>query len=268
MASITAYWSGPLRTARDHPSLITVTATEVARLRHGFLLWYVLLAPVAIAIPLYLGSLFSPEGASGHTWDTFSNVSFEFWGTLVPMTAGLTAALAVRADEDALRLLLSYAVPRWRYLAGKFLALAFLSLVSTTIFAVLLAFGAAINGQLDDLGLVASGSFLPWVAGLASMAIALVVAMLWGTGPAIAAGVVGLLSGALIADKAFWMLVPFAWPMRVILPLAGIGANGIALPDDSPLRDTSVIGVAVMLSLLVTAAVLAAGTWYVNRQEV
>jgi ABC-2 type transport system permease protein len=268
MASISASSSGPPRAARDHPSLLTVTATELTRLRRGFLLWYVLLAPVAIAIPLYLGSLFSPEGASGHTWDTFSNVSFEFWGTLVPMTAGLIAALAVRADEEALRLLLSYAVPRWRYLVGKFLALAFLSLLSTTIFAVLLACGAAINGRLDDLGLVASGSYLPWMAGLASMAIALVVAVLCGIGPAFAAGVVGLLSGALIADKSFWMVVPFSWPMRVVLPLAGIGPSGIALPHGSPLHDTSVVVVAVALSLLVTAAALAVGAWYVNRQEV
>ena len=268
MASLPASWVRATPAPRDDPSLLTVTATELARLRHGFLIVYTLLAPVAIAIPLYLGSVFSPEGASGHTWDTFSNVSFEFWGALVPMSAGLAAALAVRADEDALTLLLSYAVPRWRYLAGKFLALAAMALLSTTIFAVLLAIGALINGQPDDLGMVLAGSYLPWVAGLASMAIALVVALRWGLGPAVAVGVTGLLSGALLADKMLWPAVPFAWPMRVILPIAGIGANGIALPAGSPLRDTSAIAICVALSVFVTAAVLAVGAAYVNRQEV
>lgn len=105
--------------ASDHPSLWTMIATETARHRHGFLAWYTVLAPLVIGVPLYLGSLFSPEGASGHTWRTFSDVTLEFWGVLVPMTAGLAATLSVRADQEAWRLLFSYAVPRWRYFTAR-----------------------------------------------------------------------------------------------------------------------------------------------------
>lgn len=56
--------------------------------------------------------------------------------------------------------------------------------------------------------------------------------------------------------------------MRVIRPIAAIGASGIALPADSPLRDTSALAVCIALSVFVTAAVLAAGAAHVNRQEV
>lgn len=72
----------------DNPSLWTVTVTELARMRRGFLPLYILLAPIVIAVPLYLGSLFSPEGASGRTWEVFSNVTLEFWGVLVPHDSG------------------------------------------------------------------------------------------------------------------------------------------------------------------------------------
>lgn len=254
---------------RDNPSLWTVTVTELARMRRGFLPLYILLAPIVIAVPLYLGSLFSPEGASGQTWDVFSNVTLEFWGVLVPMTAGLIAALSVRADQDAWRLLLSYAVPRWRYFVGKFTALSVLNLVSSTVLLVALMGGAALNGTLGSaISMIFAASYLPWVAGLATTALALLVAVVWGLGPGIAVGVVGLLSGALTADKVFWYAIPFAWPMRVILPVAGISPNGIPLPPDSPLADASVIPVALALSAVLMAVVLLAASMHMSRKEV
>ncbi|MFI5608588.1 ABC transporter permease [Amycolatopsis sp. NPDC051903] len=254
---------------RDHPALWTVVGTELARMRRGFLLWYTILAPIAIAVPLYLGSLFSPEGASGDTWGVFSRVTLEFWGALVPMSAGLTAALAVRADNEAWRLLLSYAVPRWRYFAGKFGALAALNLVSSTILLAVLAGGAVLNGQVGEvLGTITAAAYLPWLAGLATSALALLVSVLWGLGPGITVGVVGLLAGTLTADKAFWFAIPVAWPMRVLLPVAGISPNGIALPPYSPLADPGVIPVAVALSVGLLAVLLAAGCRHLSRMEV
>ncbi|MGH3871145.1 MAG: ABC transporter permease [Pseudonocardiaceae bacterium] len=254
---------------RDNPSLWAVTVTELARMRRGFLPRYILLAPIIIAVPLYLGSLFSPEGASGHTWEVFSNVTLEFWGVLVPMTAGLTAALSVRADQDAWRLLLSYAVPRWRYFVGKFAALAVLNLVSSTVLLVVLVGGAALNGTLgSDTGVILAASYLPWLGGLATTAIALLVSVRWGLGPGIAVGVAGLLSGALTADKVFWYAIPFAWPMRVILPVAGISPNGIPLPAGSPLADPGVIPVALALSVTLMAVVLLVGSMHMTRKEV
>jgi lantibiotic protection ABC transporter MutE/EpiE family permease subunit len=254
---------------RDNPSLWTVTGTELARMRRGFLPLYVLLAPIIIAVPLYLGSLFSPEGASGQTWEVFSNVTLEFWGVLVPMTAGLTAALSVRADQDAWRLLLSYAVPRWRYFVGKFAALSVLNLVSSTVLLVVLIGGAALNGTLGSAsGTIVAASFLPWVGGLATTALALFIAVLWGLGAGIAVGVAGLLAGALTADKVFWYAIPFAWPMRVILPVAGISPNGIPLPPNSPLADVRAIPIALALSVVLMAIVLVAGSLHMSKKEV
>jgi lantibiotic transport system permease protein len=254
---------------RDHPGLGTVVGTELARMRRGFLPWYTILAPIAIAVPLYLGSLFSDEGASGQTWGVFSRVTLEFWGALVPMSAGLTATLAVRADSDAWRLLLSYAVPRWRYFIGKFGALAVLSLVSSTVLLIVLAGGAMLNGRLTEvLGTITAAAYLPWLAGLATTALALLFTVLWGLGPGITVGVAGLLAGALTADKVFWFAIPVAWPMRVILPVAGISPNGIALPPNSPLADTGVIPVALGLSVALMAVLLLAGSTHLNRKEV
>lgn len=254
---------------RDDPSLPVMVSAELARMRSGFIAWYTVLAPVVIAIPLYLGCLFSPEGRSGELFQAFSNVTMEFWGVLVPMTAGLVSALAIRADAGPWRFLLSYAIPRWRYFAAKTAALTVTQLVSATVLALLLSGAALLTGQLGrEAPTIVALAYLPWLAGLAVTTLATLAASAWGLGPGIAVGVFGLLSGALIADKPFWYVLPPAWPMRVIIPLAHIHANGVALNPASPLNDISAVPVALALSAAVTGVALAAGGWQMARKEV
>ncbi|MGW4561593.1 ABC transporter permease [Streptomyces sp. NPDC004561] len=259
----------PLAGQRDNPPLVTVTGTELARNRRGFLFWYHVLAPVIITVPLFLGALGSPEAKAGHTFEVFRNVTLEFWGVLVPMTAGLAAALSVRADQDAWRLLLSYGVPRERYFIGKVTALGVLGFLSSTVLVVMLSFGAMISGRFPGaMGTVVAAVYLPWLVGLSMTALSVLVSVVWGMGPSIGVGVAGLLCGALVSDKVFWYAVPFAWPMRVVLPLAGIGPNGVPLPKDSPVTSMSAIPLAVGLAVVLTGVLLVAGSMHMRRKEI
>lgn len=253
----------------DDPSLTALVSTELMRMRGGFLWWYIVLSPIVIAIPLYLGSIFSPEGRNGRLWDTFSNVTLEFWGVLIPMSAGLIAALAIRADAEPWRFLFSYAIPRRRYFTAKVAALSLAQLLSATILVVMLAGGAALTGRLGaGIPMILQAAYLPWVAGLAMTALGALVCTMWGLGPGIALGVAGMMAGALISDKSFWYVIPPAWPMRVILPLAEIRPNGLALEASSPLNDTGVIPVAIALSVVTTVVILAAGGLHMSRKEI
>lgn len=262
--------AAPIRAGqRDNPSLRTVTGTELARNKRGFVFWYHVLAPIVITVPLFLGSLGSAEAKAGQTFDVFRNVTLEFWGVLVPMTAGLAAALTVRADHDPWRLLLSYGVPRGRYFVGKVAALGVLGFLSSTVLLVMLSLGSVLSGRFPDgMGTVLAAVYLPWLVGLSMTAMAVLVAVLWGMGPSIGVGVAGLLCGALVSDKVFWFAVPFAWPMRVVLPLAGIGPNGVPLPDDSPVTDMSAIPQALALAAALTAVLLVAGRIHMSRKEI
>lgn len=53
-----------------------------------------------------------------------------------------------------------------------------------------------------------------------------------------------------------------------ILPLAGIGPNGVPLAPDSPLRDTAAIPVAIGLSLALVAVVVVAGAHYLKHKQI
>jgi lantibiotic transport system permease protein len=259
--------SAALRGRRDNPSVWAVTSTELTRLRRGFIAWYALLAPVVIAVPLFMGSLFAPDGPGEHTWKVFSTSTLNLWGMLVPMSAGLLAALSIRSDQDSWRLMLSYAVPRHRYFTGKVAALSLLGLVSSVVLFAMLLLAAAINGQLADaVGLAAGAAFLPWLVGLATTGIAVLVAAAWGLGPSIAVGVVGMFGGLIVADKSFWFAVPFSWPMRILQSVAGVGTNGIPLPGGG--SSGHAIPVAVALSVVVLVLVLLAGGRLMTRKEV
>ncbi|MFD9369809.1 ABC transporter permease [Streptomyces sp. NPDC060020] len=254
---------------RDDPSTLTVVGTELARNKRGFVFWYHLVSPAVITIPLFLGALGAADADAERTFEVFRNVTLEFWGVLIPMTAGLAAALSVRADQDAWRLMLSYGVPRGRYFVGKFAALGVLGFVSSTVLLAMLALGALLSGQFPHgMGTVAAAVYLPWLAGLAMTALAVLVAVLWGMGPSLGAGIAGLLCGALVSDKDFWYAVPFAWPMRVVLPLAGIGPNGVPLPPDSPVNSMAAIPQAIALSAVLTGVLLVLGTIHMSRKEI
>ncbi len=72
--------SPELAGVRDRPGLATVVRVELMRLRHGFLFWYSLLAPIVAAVPLYIGAANSSEAQSGRYWEVFRDVSLELWG--------------------------------------------------------------------------------------------------------------------------------------------------------------------------------------------
>ncbi|MFI5493471.1 ABC transporter permease [Actinoplanes sp. NPDC051859] len=254
---------------RDNPSIWTVTSTELTRLRRGFIAWYALLAPVVTTVPLFMGSLFAPNGPGEHTWKIFSTSTLNLWGMLVPMSAGLLAALSIRSDQDSWRLMLSYAVPRRRYFTGKVAALSLLGLVSSTVLFIMLLVAAAINGQLTQaVGLAAGAAFLPWLVGLATTGIAVLVAAAWGLGPSIAVGVVGMFGGLIVADKSYWYAVPFSWPMRALQAVAGVGTNGIPLSAGNSFAGGHTIPMAVALSVVVLALVLLVGGRLMTRKEV
>ncbi|MDA0563599.1 hypothetical protein LG943_04530 [Streptomonospora sp. S1-112] len=255
------------RPRRDDPSLAAVAATELARLRRGFPAWFTVGLPFALVLPLGVIAVASPEGQAGQVWSTWFRVVVMFWGVLLPMAAALYASMAVRQDESARAVLYGYAVPRHRYLVGRFAALTVLGLAQAVLLLALLApIGVALEGP-HTVGPTALAVLVPWASASASVALCVLVAEVWGFAPAVCVGVAGMMFGALLADKSVWWAVPMGWPMTVVVPLAGIRANGVPLPPGDPLADTGVIPLAVALSLASTAVLLAIGARHVNRKE-
>ena len=253
--------------ARDTPSVVTVVGTELSRLGRKFPLWLTFGLPLALVVPHGLIAVLSPEGRQGHVWEVWLQIVLMFWGVFLPMAAALYAAVSVRQDDEARRLLYSYAFPRSRLLLGKYFALAAMGLLSAVLLTCFLSLLAVVFGESGDLARVVASGMVPWLASLGTLALCLVMANMWGFTATVCTGVAGMMFGALLADKVVWWLIPLAWPMRVVVPLAGIEASGVPLPADHPLNDMGVLPIAVGLSLTLAAVLLAVGSRYVNREE-
>ncbi|MDA8369790.1 MAG: hypothetical protein M0026_07945 [Nocardiopsaceae bacterium] len=252
---------------RDDPSLPTVTAVELTRLRRGFPLWFTLGLPCALALPLGLISLGSPEGQAGQLWGVWSGVVAMFWGVSLPMVSALYTSMAARQDEGARAVLYGYAVPRHRFLLSRFTALSLLGGCQAVLLVALLApMGVLLEGP-HAIGATAMSVLLPWAASLASLALCLLIAEEWGFAPTVCLGVLGSMFGALLADKSVWWIVPLGWPMTTVVPLADIYASGVPLPEGHPLADAGIVPIVIAMSVGGAAALLAVGGRRVNRKE-
>ncbi|MBB6174717.1 ABC-2 type transport system permease protein [Nocardiopsis mwathae] len=255
------------REIRDDPALGTVVAVELTKLRRGFPLWLSTALPLILILPLGLIAAVSPEGRAGDVWGIWFSVTLMFWGLSMPMGAALYAAMSVRADMASRRLVYAYAFPRHRLLIGRFLALLVLGLGSALLLTVLLAAVGVMLAGPQAAAPVPAGVLVPWLGGAATLALCLVIAERWGTAPAVGIGVLGTLLGATVADTAAWWFIPMVWPMRAVVPLAGVEASGVPLQPGDPLLSLAPLPIVAVLSLALSAALLAAGARHVDRKE-
>ena len=250
------------------PPFLSLVNAEVLRYRRSFMLWFALLSPLLVALPMLLLVLsIDGGGTPALVWQSFQGTTLEFWGILLPIGAAILASLSIQQDRESWRFLLAYPVKPSQLFLAKFVSLALLTLISSIVLFAGILLGGALIGTAD-VAAIFLASFLPWVVGLGTLALFLTVALMTGLGSTIGLGVFGMLSSALLADKNIWIYLPFAWPLRVILPIAGIYANGIPLPPESPLHDMSVIPLALVLSLILGAISLLVGAIYLSKKEI
>jgi ABC-2 type transport system permease protein len=74
--------------------------------------------------------------------------------------------------------------------------------------------------------------------------------------------------GTLYAPTTHWWTVPWAWPLRVEMPLTRLHSNGIPLPENSELLSNSVIPIAIVLSLLFFCFITFLTSKSLEKQEV
>ena len=254
-------------TIRDDPSLATIVVVELSRLRHGFGFWFSLVLPFVLVLPLGAIAALSPEGRGGDVWGIWFGVTLLFWGMFLPMGAALYAAMSVRADLASRRVLYAYAFPRHRLLIGGFLALLLIWSGSALLLILLLAAVGSVLVGPQAAPPVVAGVLVPWIGGAATLALCLVVAERWGTGATTVIGVLGTLLSGVVADTSAWWFVPVVWPMRAVVPLAGIEASGVPLEPGDPLFSLVPLPAVVALSLALSALLLVAGARHVDHKE-
>jgi ABC-2 type transport system permease protein len=245
-----------------------VVTSELIKYRRTSTRKLLVLGPVGLVMSYSLVGLL---GETETSWSLFLTVIYNWWPVLwVPTGAALLAALAVSNETRAgtWRILRARPTRPAALYAAKLVVLALHTLLS----ALLLAAAALLMGMLlvDEpvpWAPLILGALLPWLSALPLLAIQLWVATSLGLAGSVVLGVVGFLLGAMIAETAWWVCVPWSWPVRAVIPIMGFHANGVPLAPGDPLRDPAVVPQVILLSLLVFAVVGMLGAMRFGRKE-
>lgn len=244
--------------------------SEKIKYRRTFTYWLVILGPLGLVFSYAMVGLL---GESGTSWPLFLGVIYNWWPILwVPMGAALLAALAAWYEDRSGAWVVLRSRPQHPAVlfGAKLLVLTLHALLATAILAVAVFLaGTVLIGVSVPLDTLLLGAFLPWIAALPLLAIQLWVAMAGGFGASIVVGVGGFISGALAAESnTLIYFVPWAWPIRVIIPIVGIHANGTPLASGDPLWDPGIVPGILALSFIFAAGVLAASSLWFTKKEV
>lgn len=206
------------------------------------------------------------------TWQLFIGAIFNWWAVLwIPLGTALLCALSSSTETKAC----SWVALRARPISpatlygAKLAVLSLHTLASAALVVPITAIsGMALIGTPVPLTTLIALVILTWLAALPLLAIGLWTSVGVGFWGSVVLGIVGLFAGVLTAETGSWPFVPWAWPVRVSLPLSGVHANGISLRPDDPMDSLAVLPPVITVSLAVAAALAIAGSLWFSRREV
>lgn len=249
--------------------MMALVQSEWMKYRRTLSLWFIIGGPFILALAQSIFNMISPLSA---TWDhTWMNV-FNWWAVIgIPFGVILLVAESVSYERrsGAWKVLRAYPVFPGKLYLAKYVVLAAQTFIASILFVLLVCVMNfwEVSGSFPWKE-VLSGFIVAWLTALAQLAIMLWVANIFGYGITICIGLVGLVSGVVMAENYFWIVNPWAWPIRVLEPIFGFHANGLALEKDSIFWDLSVIPDAIVLSVVSSVVLLAIGAFWFKRREV
>lgn len=205
------------------------------------------------------------------SWEGVTVLVFNWWPFIfLPLGMGIFSVLVAAQEKKSgdYRALLAHNVSPVTIWVYKVTAMAIYSFLS----ALVLIAAVAISGYLTSKGKmpvrqIVEGSFVCWLASLALIPIQLWAATWKGVFLSIGLAFAGMMAGVLAAPSDFWYAVPWSWATRLMCPIIGVHPNGTFLGAGSPLRDTSVVPVGMILSVIMFfAATIITGVWFRRRE--
>ncbi|MCY0896424.1 MAG: lantibiotic immunity ABC transporter MutE/EpiE family permease subunit [Alicyclobacillaceae bacterium] len=208
------------------------------------------------------------------TWHETLMNTFNWWSVFgLSLCVTILAALSTSYERRAnsWNVLCARVVrPRVLYIS-KWVVLAAQLLAATVVFTALVLI---INYLLWNphgspaVGQLIAGIALVWIAALPQLAIMLWVASRVGIGVTVCIGLVGLVVGVVAAEAPYWMVIPWAWAGRMLMPIFGFHINGLPLSPGSPFWNHDVIPIGIILSIVAAALFMVLGAIWFDRREV
>lgn len=246
--------------------MLSILYAEWLRLRRTFTPIFVGILPVSLILLISILSFrLVHVNKQYYQW-----LLLNWWPLLwLPFGIALLASHTIRLEKRAgtWKALRARPIAPAKLYLGKLLVLTTHTLISALLLILLsmLAGLLILNGEVPWL-LLCSAVLMTWLAALPLVALMLWAAFIGGYVLSISLTLLGFLAGALVALKNSWFLVPWALPLRIATPLAGVQPNGLPLQPGNPAWQIPIgpiIGVALAGYVLFAAL----GTlWFMYRE--
>ncbi|EFH88221.1 lantibiotic immunity ABC transporter MutE/EpiE family permease subunit [Ktedonobacter racemifer] len=247
--------------------MFNILRAEWLRLKRTFTPIFLAVLPVSLVALEALLRFLTPNARA---WSFYLWSILNWWPLIwLPFGIALLASHSMEVEKRARawKALRARAVAPEHLYLGKLLVLTIHTLVSSLLLIVstLLVGVIALQGEVPWL-LVCKASFMLWMAALPLISLMLWFAYMGGYILAIVANLLGFFAGAVAGLSNYWLLVPWAVPLRMAVPIVGVLPNGIPLQAHDPLWQMPVLPiVGVALVGYVLFAIVGA-FWFVRKE--
>jgi len=226
--------------------------------------------PLLFMLIGWLAFIFMPQIAA-RPWSLLLAVVYNWWPvTFIPFGTALFASLVAQQEKKAgnFHHLRVHPHAPSLYWIGKIAIMGYYTFLMTSLLMIdTVLVGRIITTDPIPWGTILFGGLLMWFASLPLIPLQLWAATWKGTSLGMLIGALGFLIGVVVAPKAYWMAVPWSWPIRLMSPLVGVHPNGVLLKADDPLWDSSVIPVGIVLSIVATVLLTGITALWFHQRE-
>jgi lantibiotic protection ABC transporter MutE/EpiE family permease subunit len=250
--------------------MLKLMQSENLKYKRSFSRKLVLIAPLFFI--LFAGVIKSQVKTEQVTyWRLYLSMVFNWWPVLfIPIGIALLCALGEGREKKAggYRSLLTNNISVPLLWLSKVAVLALhLLLTSAVLVASVLVAGLILGLGAPPFGIMVGAGALIWLVSLSLIPVELFFAAWKGNVAAILLGIAGSVGGVLAAPKSYWVFTPWSWPVRLMCPVVGVHPNGAMLEANSPLWNSSVIPVGIVVSLIFFAVTaLLTSVWFSKRE--
>lgn len=201
------------------------------------------------------------------------------WDCVVflPATIALVGAFAIGMEtgQMGMRGMCTLPVAQWRLWTAKFVVLVFEIVIS----ALLVVIPAALLPLLLNLVGISQGHPIPLVVCILAGAVmfwcaswqiplAMLLARRIGAIGAVLVAVVASIAGVVAAPSSWGLFIPWSWPSRALITVAGIMPNGLVAEAGDPLISGVDLGLCLIFSAALFGALTIVCIAFLSRKEV
>lgn len=205
-------------------------------------------------------------------YNYFEYTVFNWWPLIfMPLGTALISSLSAMREKKSgnYRVLRCHNISVAHMWFSKIIVVALYTLLSSIeLILLLFILKFFLPSSITSAVVVIQASLAVWVTSLAYIPIGLFFAERFGTAISIIVNVLGIVIGVVMAPEPYWIYIPWSWGMRLMSPIVGVHPNGTPLETGSPLLNSSVIPMGIVVSIVFFILLSFATAIWFSKKEV